>query len=129
MSITESRDRLLQLLYIVVTARTVSASQETSTPSKPRAGQLNVLLIVADDLNTRLGTYGYPVRSPHIDALARRGVQFDRAYVQYSSVDEVVANIDIAPTVLEAAGLTPPAMDGRSLLPLARGERIGTTSG
>ncbi len=40
------------------------------------------------------------------------------------SVDEVVANIDIAPTVLEAAGLTPPAMDGRSLLPLARGERI-----
>jgi len=41
-----------------------------------------------------------------------------------TSVDEVVANIDIAPTVLEAAGLTPPAMDGRSFLPLLRGERI-----
>ena len=40
------------------------------------------------------------------------------------SVEEVVANIDIAPTVLEAAGLTPPPMDGRSFLPLARGERI-----
>jgi N-acetylglucosamine-6-sulfatase len=40
------------------------------------------------------------------------------------SVDDVVANIDIAPTVLEAAGLTPPAMDGRSFLPLVRGERI-----
>jgi N-acetylglucosamine-6-sulfatase len=39
-------------------------------------------------------------------------------------VEEVVANIDIAPTVLEAAGLTPPPMDGRSFLPLARGERI-----
>jgi N-acetylglucosamine-6-sulfatase len=38
------------------------------------------------------------------------------------SVEEVVANIDIAPTVLEAAGLMPPAMDGRSFLPLARGE-------
>jgi N-acetylglucosamine-6-sulfatase len=38
------------------------------------------------------------------------------------SVDAVVANIDIAPTVLEAAGLTPPSMDGRSFLPLARGE-------
>ena len=40
------------------------------------------------------------------------------------TVDDVVANIDIAPTVLEAAGLTPPAMDGRSFLPLVRGERI-----
>jgi N-acetylglucosamine-6-sulfatase len=40
------------------------------------------------------------------------------------TVEEVVANIDIAPTILEAAGLTPPALDGRSFLPLARGERI-----
>jgi N-acetylglucosamine-6-sulfatase len=40
------------------------------------------------------------------------------------TVDDVVANIDIAPTVLEAAGLMPPAMDGRSFLPLVRGERI-----
>jgi N-acetylglucosamine-6-sulfatase len=41
-----------------------------------------------------------------------------------ASVAEVVANIDIAPTVLEAAGLASPAMDGRSMLPLARGERV-----
>jgi len=41
-----------------------------------------------------------------------------------ASVDHVVANIDIAPTILEAAGLAPPPMDGRSVLPLARGERI-----
>ena len=41
-----------------------------------------------------------------------------------SSVTEVVANIDIAPTILEAAGLRAPAMDGRSFLPLARGERV-----
>ena len=40
------------------------------------------------------------------------------------TVDEVVANIDIAPTVLEAAGLAAPEMDGRSVLPLARGERV-----
>ncbi len=39
-----------------------------------------------------------------------------------TAVQEVVANIDIAPTILEAAGLEPPAMDGRSMLPLARGQ-------
>jgi N-acetylglucosamine-6-sulfatase len=41
-----------------------------------------------------------------------------------AAVEEVVANIDIAPTILEAAGLAPPAADGRSFLPLARGERV-----
>jgi N-acetylglucosamine-6-sulfatase len=36
---------------------------------------------------------------------------------------ETVANIDIAPTLLEAAGLRPPSsMDGRSFLRVARGE-------
>jgi N-acetylglucosamine-6-sulfatase len=36
-----------------------------------------------------------------------------------SFTDKMVANIDIAPTLLEAAGLQPPAtMDGRSFLPL-----------
>ena len=40
------------------------------------------------------------------------------------TVEDVVANIDIAPTVLEAAGLEAPPMDGRSVLPLARGERV-----
>jgi N-acetylglucosamine-6-sulfatase len=40
-------------------------------------------------------------------------------------VDEVVANIDIAPTILEAMGLAkPPHMDGRSFIPLAQGKEI-----
>ncbi len=38
-------------------------------------------------------------------------------------VDEVVANIDIAPTVMEVMGLKPPAhFDGASVVPLLRGE-------
>ncbi len=41
-------------------------------------------------------------------------------------VDEVVANIDVAPTLLEFAGLVPPVgrMDGRSFLPLVLGNKI-----
>jgi N-acetylglucosamine-6-sulfatase len=38
-------------------------------------------------------------------------------------IDEVVANLDIAPTMLEAAGLEAPEwMEGKSLMPLLRGD-------
>ena len=40
-------------------------------------------------------------------------------------VDNVVANIDIAPTIMEAMGLRkPPHMDGMSFLPLAEGKKV-----
>lgn len=44
----------------------------------------NVLFIISDDLNCDLGCYGHKqVRTPNLDALAKAGVRFDRAYVQY----------------------------------------------
>ena len=46
--------------------------------------QPNVLLIVSDDLNCRVSSYGDRlVHTPNIDRLARRGVLFERAYAQY----------------------------------------------
>ena len=47
-------------------------------------GHRNVLLIVSDDLTSRLGCYGYSlVDSAHLDRLAQQGVRFERAYCQY----------------------------------------------
>src|SRR3954447_3871963 len=42
----------------------------------------NVLFIMADDLRPELATYGSPAITPNLDRLARRSVQFDRAYCQ-----------------------------------------------
>ena len=48
------------------------------------AEKLNVLLIIADDLNCDLGAYGNSVvKTPNIDRLAERGVLFENAHNQY----------------------------------------------
>ena len=52
-----------------------------STPPRPLR---NVLFIMADQLRwDYLSCYGHPtLKTPHIDALARRGVRFANAFVQ-----------------------------------------------
>lgn len=44
--------------------------------------RLNVLFLMADDLRAELASYGSPARTPNLDRLARRSLQFDRAYCQ-----------------------------------------------
>ena len=52
----------------------------TTVQAEP-AGPPNVLLILVDDLKPALGCYGdRAARTPHIDALAARGMRFNMAY-------------------------------------------------
>lgn len=65
------------LLALCITSTLVLATTSAKTKAP------NILFIAADDLRPDLGAYGNTqVKTPHLDALARRGMVFSRAYCQ-----------------------------------------------
>lgn len=74
--------KVLPSLALVCAA--VSCLSASTQPAVPTPRRPNILLIMSDDLNNNLGTYGHPlVKSPNLDRLAQRGVRFERAYCQF----------------------------------------------
>lgn len=76
----------ISLMSVGLAAPAIAGAGQSSPPlnTAARASKpLNVLFIIADDLAPRLGSYGAPVDTPHLDRLARQGVSFDRAYSQF----------------------------------------------
>jgi iduronate 2-sulfatase len=54
----------------------------TSVVAADKSTKWNLLFLVADDLRPELGCYGSAAKTPNLDALAKRGMRFDRAYCQ-----------------------------------------------
>ncbi len=80
--------RLIPLLAaLCLFARPLTVHAQAKAPK-------NVVIIIADDLGMQLGCYGdKTTRSPNIDALAKRGVRFARAYATVSSCSPSRASI------------------------------------
>ena len=70
---------MLSRIYLVLAAVLV-----TCTPCLGNEGPYNVLFIISDDLtDTALSCYGNTVcQTPNIDAIAKQGVRFTKAYCQ-----------------------------------------------
>ena len=74
----------LQKLFIIASVLLSLLAGRPTKMCRAADQQLNVLFLICDDLNCELGCYGHPmVESPNIDALAKRGVRFERAFCQY----------------------------------------------
>lgn len=69
---------MIRIASIALIAVLTSGLTEAGADDRP-----NVLLICVDDLRPELKCFGADyIRSPHIDALAARGLAFHRHYVQ-----------------------------------------------
>ncbi|MEJ5976218.1 sulfatase [Novosphingobium sp. PS1R-30] len=77
-------DRRTLLKGMTGAAATIAASGAATAVAAPPARR-NVLLIVSDDQGLDLGRAGVAVRTPHLDALARRGTYFSQGYAAVSS--------------------------------------------
>jgi arylsulfatase A len=66
----------VELAALTLAAGQVSAAAKVSPVSKP-----NIIFILSDDVGIgNIGSYGGSFKTPHIDALAKTGMRFERCY-------------------------------------------------
>lgn len=73
----QSRTRAAASGRATALAVSLATAAALSAPADPTASPPNVVVVVADDVGfSDLGAYGSEIRTPHIDAIAARGVLF-----------------------------------------------------
>ena len=78
----------MRWLASIVAAIIAFAASPLARADDTRASRTNVLIVTVDDMNwNSVGAFGAPIESitPHIDALARNGRRYERAYVAASN--------------------------------------------
>ena len=74
----DNKKIILSILFCILNIFLINPINEK------KSKKLNVLFIIADDLNCDIGAYGnQTVYTPNIDKLAKNGVLFENAHVQY----------------------------------------------
>src|SRR5262249_28546806 len=68
----------------LLTLTTLLGPLALPTRAEEAKKKYNVLFLMSDDMRPELGCYGVKgIKTPNLDALAKSGVRFDRAYCQY----------------------------------------------
>ncbi len=85
----------------------------------------NTVIVLIGDNGFYLGEHGLAGKwYGHEELIRVPLLYYDSRRPEAQRRDEIALNVDIAPTLLEAAGVSVPSeMQGRSLLPLIRGEK------
>ncbi len=99
----------MKFIKLIVFLITFILNSTILKAQKPRP--YNVLFIMVDDLNTQLSIYGHKqVKTPNLEKLAKRGVQFNKAYCQYTWCNPSRASLlsGLKPNKIKVYDLTTP---------------------